>query len=388
MNLIARIFIIITSIIVFTASVTALSFNQVVDQLKARTENTLLLWSQPLGEKILKGSGPEVFNDLFNWLKRNEKLVSDITMVTPDEILVLSVKHLSYQQPLIYRGAELFNLRFQLHESELYWAILLSPLFLGAHLLAMAALFIILILRQRHSNERRVMEAEKRWQEEKVRWAKQVAHDLRQPLSFLRVLAENLTSGGIKSEESKLLFQTVDRIEKTAKDLLQIGMKNQNHLGASCINDVLAELVQEYQRTRPEINWVISKSIGTEARNLIPLKKNKIQRILSNILDNAVDVTKPGQSIFLGLTEDEGKIVFECIDEGPGFEENILSQIGKSTVTTKKQGNGLGLYDSSIVLNHLGGKINIDSKQGVGSRVQLHFPELKIEQVLSLHGEA
>lgn len=115
-----------------------------------------------------------------------------------------------------------------------------------------------------------------------------------------------------------------------------------------------------------------------------------VERLLTNISDNAVKFTGPGGSVRVWCAEkyaDEERVVYEfgCADTGIGMSETFLEHAFEpftqenETSRSRYEGTGLGLAIAKKIVDRLDGDIAIESKKGVGTTVTMTLP-FKIEE--------
>lgn len=130
-------------------------------------------------------------------------------------------------------------------------------------------------------------------------------------------------------------------------------------------------------------NKKVKLSIDMKNNNYTPViftDYQKIKEVTGHLLDNAIKFTEEG-SIRLSYTIEEHNVIFKVSDSGIGIDEKHYDSVfGKFNKPTPKHddkiygGNGLGLSISKAILEHLGGKISIDSKIGEGSTFSFTIP--------------
>jgi hypothetical protein len=109
---------------------------------------------------------------------------------------------------------------------------------------------------------------------------------------------------------------------------------------------------------------------------------NSIQRLLINLLDNAVDACDAGGSVKIGTLEQSGLnhreqgVSIEVADTGGGIQPEMLTKVFDLFVTTKApgKGTGLGLVICQEIVKAHGGTINITSQVGNGTTVTVFLP--------------
>lgn len=261
---------------------------------------------------------------------------------------------------------------------SLAWRGLLSPVMLMS-ILALAILlywFSRREWRRRWQDERR--EAELRTHQELSSLARQVAHDIRGPLTALRTLQP--VEFGFDAPRSQLLVQASDRIQGIAEDLLQ---RSQIPLRIAVpprrlsfcepilvIKEMQTELRARF--TRHPI--LLSLPENVEAGLRLAVSKENLQRVISNLVQNAVEASDPGQIIMVAFRITTETLSLLVSDEGAGIPEELIEHLGRAGVTGKQNGNGLGLTHAKSVVELAGGQLLISSSQGKGTIVELRWP--------------
>lgn len=205
--------------------------------------------------------------------------------------------------------------------------------------------------------------------------AAQVAHDIRSPLAALGAAAKGLE---MPQDQRGLIRAAVDRIRDIADDLLEHyrapgerPAARQVYNLASIIEPVVAEKKLQYaDRTGLKIDF---SAPGADPSALVD--KKEFQRIISNLLNNAVEAQGAGGAVLLELTAGEGKAFVKVKDNGKGIAPAVLARLGRKGETHGKAGGtGLGLYHASSTLEVWGGSLKITSIPGEGTIVSFELP--------------
>ncbi|OAN54138.1 hypothetical protein A6A04_12930 [Paramagnetospirillum marisnigri] len=106
-----------------------------------------------------------------------------------------------------------------------------------------------------------------------------------------------------------------------------------------------------------------------------------VQRVLLNLLGNALKFTKPGGSVALSASHDMSGITICVRDTGVGIKAADLARVlmpfeqgGQKTLVKEREGVGLGLPISKSLMELHGGTLSIDSAEGKGTTACVHFP--------------
>jgi PAS domain S-box-containing protein len=128
----------------------------------------------------------------------------------------------------------------------------------------------------------------------------------------------------------------------------------------------------------------------------VAIDDEKYERILLNLISNAIKFTPKGKSIKVTLSEEKGKVHICVKDQGIGIPENkqdiIFERFGQSNSKRSRdnEGTGIGLYLVKLLVEALGGEITLSSKEGRGSLFSITLPDEIIhttedEELLLLH---
>lgn len=214
-----------------------------------------------------------------------------------------------------------------------------------------------------------------------------MSHEIRTPLNGIIGFTELLKNTDLDGE--KLEF--VEVIEKSSENLLDI---INNVLDLSKIESNKVEIdeipflpipefenaIEVYGPKATEKNIKLSSYISPELTDYLKGDITKIKEVIINLLSNAVKFTPQNGAIHVTIdrkpSQKQGyvNIYVSVEDSGIGIQESKLNDIfnafsqADSTITRKYGGTGLGLTISSQYVNLMGGQLQVDSKEGVGSK--------------------
>jgi signal transduction histidine kinase len=121
---------------------------------------------------------------------------------------------------------------------------------------------------------------------------------------------------------------------------------------------------------RIDVNWSCDEGITLVG------DRQQLSQVLVNLLTNAVDASPSEASVELFVFHEGAEIRIEIHDHGEGIKADHLEMIFEPFFTTKGAGRGTGLglpLAHGIVAAH-GGRIEIDSQRGVGTRISVTLP--------------
>jgi signal transduction histidine kinase len=222
-----------------------------------------------------------------------------------------------------------------------------------------------------------------------------VAHNIRGPIGGIIGLAEIIHAQGDGNKLEEVL-EFINLIRKSGKSLLELAdgiliqdyeiskgrTKMEPSEGEFTLNTVKEKIKTMFDPQAFVKN--IQFEIEVDAPNAeVPIPKNKILQILSNLVSNSIKFTPIGGKIQVKLDlvilGSEKILMFEVSDSGAGMEEDqiqeILSGNGKSTNGSMgEKGYGFGLNLVLHLVNSLKGKVELKSKLGYGTNFKVIVP--------------
>jgi len=218
-----------------------------------------------------------------------------------------------------------------------------------------------------------------------------MSHELRTPLNSVISLTDVLLkgmSGKLNAEQLKqvkIIRQNGNELLKLINNLLDFSKIDANKMEVNYTYFPIAKLINENLDTvRPLCRQKKIQLQSKKARNLpkyIFSDLDKITRILSNVLSNAVKFTHQGKiTLDVKFGKKPGLLHFTVTDTGIGMSNDQLEKIFlsfkqvRNVDRRKYQGTGLGLSISKRMLDLMGGTISVESKKGKGSIFRFSIP--------------
>jgi signal transduction histidine kinase len=205
-----------------------------------------------------------------------------------------------------------------------------------------------------------------------------VSHDLRTPLSIVKMSLEMLNQSGAalaqREEIIRRSLRAVDAIEHLSSDVLELAKAN---AGAMTLN----QAIENAERlVRDAADWAmplaqeksVQLHIGLQAPGeMVLCDRFRIAQVFSNLIGNALKFTPAGGEIQVAV-ERKGEVIEFCVaDSGIGIAPEHLSRIFDPFFQEKRnqrQGTGLGLYIARNIVERHGGRIWVTSRPGGGSQ--------------------
>jgi len=217
-----------------------------------------------------------------------------------------------------------------------------------------------------------------------------VSHELRTPLSMMQGYSEALLDDfgddyHQRIELTEIIHDEAIRMKRLVNDLLDLAQLESGYFQMNMEDFNMADLshrvVRKFSALAQEQGVLLSHSL-TQKLVLVHGDEDRIEQVLTNLLDNAIRHCRAGDEVALHLQAVEGYARIQIRDTGVGIVQEDLPYIWERfykadkarTRGDKPGGTGLGLaITRSIVLEH-GGDIAVDSTVGVGTVFTVSIP--------------
>ncbi|MED4014867.1 MULTISPECIES: sensor histidine kinase [Sutcliffiella] len=225
-------------------------------------------------------------------------------------------------------------------------------------------------------------------EEERRGFLANVSHELRTPLSYMKGYTEGFEEGLVDREKYILTVQKeVDRMERLVHNLLDLAQLEGDSYPIEFHPLVLSELIVDVVS---RLEWVANeKNVSFEhtlnEEIIVFADRDRLDQVLTNIVQNAITYSKQFSSIFIELTTNNGKANIIIRDEGIGIPEKDLPHIMERFYRVNKArtradgGTGLGLAIAEQIIKKHQGSINIHSKINEGTTVTISLPIFELE---------
>jgi two-component system sensor histidine kinase BaeS len=231
------------------------------------------------------------------------------------------------------------------------------------------------------TNFRRMVEQLAEAEKLKRSFLMSVSHELRTPLTAIRGHVEALREGIVTDPEQvagslDIIAAETDRLERLVGDVLDLA-KLQAHrftvrheeVDMGRLLDHAYGAFAEEARQR-DIDYRYEANGGP----VIVSDGDRVLQVISNLLSNAFKWTPDGGTIELSLAGANGSLEVEVSDSGPGISRENRERIFQPFISQDSNGTGLGLPIARELAVALGGRIDLDSDPGRGSRFRLVLP--------------
>lgn len=206
-----------------------------------------------------------------------------------------------------------------------------------------------------------------------------VSHEIKNPLGIVKSTAEllekRLKSVAPGNEHlATIVIDETSRLDNIVREFLDFARPQDPKKNLLVVNKGLVKAVTfmapEFEKHKIKVDMDLD-----EALDPVPLDENLIYRVYLNILVNAVQAMPDGGSLAVRSLRDGKKgVKIEITDQGVGIPDDKLQQIFTPFYTDKSRGTGLGLAIVKNVVDSHGGRLEVESREGVGTTFRLILP--------------
>ena len=242
------------------------------------------------------------------------------------------------------------------------------------------------ILNQYNDNQRQLIASTLRHENYLKESIANISHDLRTPLTVILGHLQLLRKEPLTDRQAQrieTIFHKAERMKELVQTFYDLSILDAEQITPRREDFNLSNLL---------INLITENAPALEAKNISPeidlpphsvylnSDYSMVERILQNLLTNAIMFTPRGGAVRLTVTHHETQLVVGISDTGIGISPGNLQrlfQVNKkfsTTGTNGEHGSGFGLIISKILVEKLGGAISVESEVGQGTTVRFTLP--------------
>jgi signal transduction histidine kinase len=216
-----------------------------------------------------------------------------------------------------------------------------------------------------------------------------ISHDLRTPLASIRAMVEAIDDGVVTDAETtqryvRNVLGEVHRLSGLIDDLFELSRLDAGaltlHVEPGSLHDLVSDTLEAIQVQAAEKGLHLR---GAVAEDLPPVMMDvaRIQRVLTNLVQNAIRHTPPDGTILLEAQEEQTTVRLDVVDSGEGVAPEDLPHIferfyrGEKSRVRGQGGTGLGLAIARGLVEAHGGQIWAQSAPGEGARFSFVLPK-------------
>jgi signal transduction histidine kinase len=217
-----------------------------------------------------------------------------------------------------------------------------------------------------------------------------VTHELKTPLTSIRMYSEMLEDGWAKDEEKRgeyyrQISKESGRLSRLIENVLQLARLEKKTYKLNLKKEVpshdFSEICAQLKRIAERQGFAVMSNADGDLPPLL-YDPEAVQQIYLSLLDNSLKfgAESPDKSLEATLRREGDRVVWTWADRGPGVPDKELSRVFENfyrvenEMTRKTQGTGIGLAMGRMLANAMGATIRARNRDGGGLEVRLEFP--------------
>lgn len=221
--------------------------------------------------------------------------------------------------------------------------------------------------------------------------AAQLAHEIRNPLSAVRIdlqmVEEGLPEDSRLREIQERALSEIERLDVTMSGALRTAQSGRAARGIVDAREPLSAAITS-ARTTGGLGGVDVVARGMDEPATVTGDDAALEQIFLNLLLNAVEASEEGERVEVSLSATEVHVVIAVADRGVGIAPKDLERVYDPLYTTRRDGSGLGLTIARRLVIAHGGRIEIESESETGTIVRVLLPTEDVAPVGSSHRNA
>jgi len=222
----------------------------------------------------------------------------------------------------------------------------------------------------------------------KTDFVSNVSHELKTPLTSIRMFVETLRLKRYRNESEAseyldILQEETERLTRLVNSVLDFSRmersKKRFQFEEENLAQIVSETVETFKHHLPE-DEDCSITVEIEETPTLKLDKDAIANVLLNLLNNALKYSKPPKEIRVTLSQTKESVVLSVSDNGVGIPKREQKKIFRrfyrvsDILSREVEGSGLGLAIVKYIVDAHGASISVDSKVNRGSTFSIAFP--------------
>jgi putative PEP-CTERM system histidine kinase len=201
-----------------------------------------------------------------------------------------------------------------------------------------------------------------------------IVHDFKNLASTLSLTMQNLPmhfdNPEFRKDAVRITQQTLTKINGICAGLSSLSQKIDLKRTKIDLNELVANIFSS-------LNGGVKASLTKDLRPLAKLfiDPDQVRKVLTNLILNANEAIGNGGEIQVSTEQKDGWVILSVSDNGCGMSKEFMERsLFRPFKTTKKQGMGIGLFQSKMIIEAHGGRIEVGSEEGEGSTFRVFLP--------------
>lgn len=211
-----------------------------------------------------------------------------------------------------------------------------------------------------------------------------VMHDIKNLVSQLSLLAANAErhadNPAFRADMLVTLRNSADKLSALLARLGRYGSGQVNALGPIDLVELARTMAERFKSAHPV-------ALTREATVMVMGNREALEQTLIHLVQNAIDASEPDMPVFLDVTTQGLHGTIEVVDAGAGMSpEFVRTGLFKPFVSSKAGGFGIGAFEARELVRAMGGRIAVESREGLGTRFAVALPLAEVARLRGVDG--
>jgi len=207
-----------------------------------------------------------------------------------------------------------------------------------------------------------------------------VMHDIKNLASQLALLARNAEKHAdnpeFRADMLVTLRNSADKLQALLARLGRYGAHGGEALESVSLQDLLGSVAARYAEQHDVV--VVERPSCT-----VMADREALDQALVHLVQNAIEASPADTPVFIDVTLDDAHAVIEVIDSGTGMDpEFIRTRLFKPFHSSKPNGFGIGAFEARELVRAMGGRLDVESRDGLGTRFRIRLPRAGTAELL------
>jgi putative PEP-CTERM system histidine kinase len=203
-----------------------------------------------------------------------------------------------------------------------------------------------------------------------------VVHDLKNIVTQLSLMLKNAERHRANPEFQQDMLMTVEHSVERMRQLMMQLREGATPTGSACgvnLSDAIERIRKEKAGQGREVEVQLQQKLVARGH------EDRLERVIGHLVQNALDATPVSGRVTVSLDRRGDRAALEVGDTGHGMSaEFIRERLFKPFQSTKREGMGIGAYESAQYIRELGGEMLVDSEPGTGTRMTVLLPLFEV----------
>lgn len=232
--------------------------------------------------------------------------------------------------------------------------------------------------------------AARRYAEKQEEFVSNITHEMKSPLAGIKLHAQTLEQPGLSEGQRQrsvaFILQEAERMGTLVDNVLESSrlLARKNRLALEPV-DLASFFAAYFRAARPRVeSHGVHLAVVGDTRSVVRATEDALERVMTNLLDNAVRFSAKGGEVRCRLADLPGRVAIEVEDDGVGIPKNELGKIFdrfyqiRREISDRRKGTGLGLAIVSGLVREMKGTVRAFSQEGrPGTRFRIELPTVE-----------